>query len=312
MNTFKKHKLRLKGYQTENGKIPFSLLKDISIQITRIAESTILSYVEGNSTIKRGKTPVWLSNSIDFNLTGVKKGSTVLEVEAPTLSETIGDFQLPLHQDFNANELKDKSALDLSFYAYRQAIIKNESSYLLDKNLLKEITKLNKILDSDKAELIFESADLSVSIMKNDISEIQIMEQKSPNSLKTQIKGKLDTISHSKSQLELITKGKKIRAQLSQNLNFDDILKYFGEEVVITGLAHFTPSGSVKSFEILKIRISNQNDSYFEKIPSPIFPEFQTKDLVSKTNYQGTKFDKIFGKWPGDESTEDLIELLTK
>lgn len=311
MNTFKKHKIRLKGYQTENGKIPFSLLKDITAQVTRIAESTMLSYVEGNSTIKRGKTPSWLSNSIEFNLTGIKKGSTVLEIEAPHLSETIGEFQPLLFHDITFEELKGKSALDLSFYAYNQAISRNENSYLLDKNLLHEMSKLNKILDSDDAELIFESRNTQVSVKKSDLTEIQLFKQKSPDSLKTQVKGKLDTLSHSKSQLELITKGKKIRAQLSNNLNFDEIFKFFGEDVVITGNAHFTPNGAVKSFEIQKIRIANENDSYFEKLPIPIFPEFELTNQVQK-NYQGTKISKIFGQWPGDESTDELLELLTK
>lgn len=305
------HKIRLKGYKTENGKIPFSLLKDITLQVTRIAESTLLSYVEGNSTIKRGKTPVWLSNSLDFKLTGIKKGSTVLQVEAPTLNESIGQFQLPLFQDFNSNELENKTALDLSFYAYKQATSENNSSHLLDKNLLNELSKLSKILDSDKAELIFETKDDTITVNKRELNEIQILEQKAPESLKTQIKGKLDALSHSKSQLELITDGKKIRAQLSTNLNFDDIFEYFGEDVVITGMAHFTPNGTIKSFEILKIRISNPSDSYFEKIPTPIFPEFQISE-IEKSKYNGSKLSKLFGKWPGDESTDDLLELLTK
>ncbi len=302
----------MKGFQTENGKIPFSLLRDITIQVTRIAESTLLSYVEGNSTIKRGKTPTWLTNSLDFKLTGIKKGSTVLELEAPTLKNTIGDFQLPLFQDFDSEELNNKTALDLSFYAYDQAITNSDNSHLLDKNLLRELTRLNKILDSEKAELIFESGKNEISIKKEKISEIQILEQNSPNSLKTQIKGKLDALSHSKSQLELITKGKKIRAQLSANLNFEDIFEFFGEDVVITGLAHFTPNGTIKSFEILKIRISEPTDSYFEKIPTPIFPEFRMDKIENKSKANGSRLSKLFGQWPGDESTEELLELLTK
>lgn len=312
MSAFIKHKLRLKGYQTENGKIPFSLLKDITVQITRIAESTLLSYVEGNSTIKRGKAPTWLTESLDFNLTGITKGSTVLELEAPALKETIGNFQIPLFQDFKVEELAHKTAIDLSFYAYQQATLRKQDSPILDKNLLLEFTKLNRILDSDQAELIFESSKEKISINKETVNKIQLLEQKSPDSLKTQIKGKLDALSHSKSQLELLTEGKSIRAQLSSQLNFKDIFNFFGEDVVITGYAHFTPKGTIKSFEILKIRIAEKGDAFFEAIPTPIFPEFQLNEPELRLKNKGSKLSKLFGQWPGDESADDILELLSK
>lgn len=241
----------------------------------------------------------------------MRKGSTILEIEAPVLSESIGDIQLPIFYDFDSEDLNKKSALDLTFHAYNHAVSQMDSQ-LLDKNLLKEFAKLNKIIDSDVTELIFESGNEAYLVNRTELSEIEILEQKAPASLKTQVKGKLDLLSHSKSQLELITGGKRIRAQLSSTISFDDLFQYFGKDVVITGYAHFTPDGTVKSLEIDKIRMSTQNDSYFDRIPTPIFPEFQLEEEQSKYQYNSTKLDNIFGKWPGDESTEDILSLLSK
>ncbi len=310
MSKYKRHTIKLKGFQTENGKIPFSLLKGLGEQLTRLAESTLLSYVEGSSKIKRGKTPEWLSSAIEFNLTGIRKGSTVLDIESPILSENIGNIQLPIFQDFESTKLKETSALDLSFFAYEQALKNQEESYLLDKNLLKEITKLNRILQSDKAEIVFESNGTKLEITRDTLSEIKVLEEKTPPSIKAKITGKLDVLQHSKSQLELVTEGKKIRAKLSEKLNFDDVFQLFGEEVSISGEANFNPAGKITSFEIQAIKKAESEDEYFRNLPQPIFKEFDLKRIVEAKGYRGSNIDKVMGKWPGDESTDELLELL--
>jgi len=39
MNNYKNHTLELRGYETINGKIPFSFLKEFIEQLTSLAES---------------------------------------------------------------------------------------------------------------------------------------------------------------------------------------------------------------------------------------------------------------------------------
>ena len=85
-------------------------------------------------------------------------------------------------------------------------------------------------------------------------------------------------------------------SKLSSNLNFENVFEFFGEDVVITGITHFTPNGTIKSFEILKIRISEPSDSYFEKIPLPIFPEFKLHEIENKSKFKDFKLSKLFGQ----------------
>lgn len=310
MSNYKKHTLKLKGYETENGKISFSLLKGLGEQLTRLAESTLLSYIEGNSKIKRGKTPDWLAKSIDFNLTGIREGSTILDIEAPFLSESIGNHQIPIFQDFEVEKLKEVSALDLSFFVYQQALGNHEESNLIDKNLLKEIIRLNKILDTDKAEIIFTSSREKFEITKGTLSEIKILEEKTPPSIKAKITGKLDVLQHSKSQLEILTDGKKIRAKLSEKVRFDDVFQLFGENVSVSGIANFNPVGKIISFEITAIKKAESEDEYFKSIPQPIFEEFDLKRIAVENDYKGSDIESLIGKWPGNETTDELLEML--
>src|SRR5687768_7583038 len=100
-----KHVIRLQGFGLENGKISFSLLAKLNERLIRLSESTLLSFVEGNSTIKRGKPADWLSKSLDFQLSGIKEGSTILEIEAPVLKETISSVQVPMFGDQSIDDI---------------------------------------------------------------------------------------------------------------------------------------------------------------------------------------------------------------
>src|SRR5699024_8121912 len=109
-----------------------------------------------------------------------------------------------------------------------------------------------------------------------------VLEEKTPTSRKTKVTGKLDVLEHSKSQLELVTNGKKIRAKLSDKINFDAILELFGEEVSISGIVNFNPAGKITSFEIEALKKAESEDDYFKKLPKPIFKEFDFQRIVEE------------------------------
>lgn len=115
---------------------------------------------------------------------------------------------------------------------------------------------------------------------------------------------------HSDSLLQVITQGKRIRAFLSEELNIQEVKKYFGEEVTIDGIAHFNPKGELASFEVKKIRLAKSSDNYFKKIPQPVQQRIELKELAHEQDYKGTSLSDVIGKWPGDEDIDDLLEMI--
>ncbi|MCR9099849.1 MAG: hypothetical protein NXI25_07845 [bacterium] len=306
----KKHSLTLKGFELENGKISFRLLAGLSEQLTRLAKATLLSYVEGSSKIKKGKAPDWLLRSVDFSLTSIRAGSTVLSMEAPVLSDCIGDIQLPVFQDFDANRLKRDSALDLSFFAYEQALNEPEASHLLDKNLLREILKLKSVLGKEKTALIYQSGARSIEVSHQTLSTIQVVEEKTPASVHSKVLGKLDVLQHSNARLEIITGDKKIRAKLTDQLSFNDVFPLFGKDIVAKGIFNFNPAGNISLFEIDELSLATESDAFFKQAPQPIFQEFDLERIAAKASYTGTALHTLLGHWPGDETTDDLLQML--
>ena len=84
------YKFKLKGLKTPDGTISIRALQLLVDTLTETCERGLRLAVQGES-VKRGPIPGWLARSLDFTVTGIKKGSTTILVDAPPLGETAPD-----------------------------------------------------------------------------------------------------------------------------------------------------------------------------------------------------------------------------
>lgn len=295
----------------KNGTIPFSVLMQIVENLTKVSTGTLRILMDGYSQ-KKGKYPDWLEKSVDFDLSALKPGSTILEVHAPKLQDSITQAQLPLEFDnIKMDDVFKFSAIDLAMLAYEQAFSESGDVSLLDKPLLKDMQKFKGIFDNKEASFgISGFGKKTVTLNKESFKKIKKLETKTAPSIKSRLTGKFDLMKHSNGLLEIITQNKKIRAFLTSTIDLHSIKDFFGEEVTLDGIAHFNPRGQISSFEVSKIRIADASDEYFKRIPSPISEQLQFMEIVKSQSYQGTKLNKVVGKWPGDDRIGDLLQLL--
>jgi hypothetical protein len=306
-----KHTIRLKGFDLEEGKITFSFLEKLARQIVRVSESSVLAMVEGNSALKRGRPPGWLERSIDFELTGIKAGSTILEVEAPQLSDTLPDS---LTQT-SGRELNfdNQSALDLTLRIYEEVLSYNERPEYLDRYLLQEMYNFNSLLSKKGAAIEIASEGKRrkpVIIEEERLKKIKEIELQIPSSMKTRITGKLDVIKYTSGRIEILTPKGRVRAYLSGKVGMNDIAPFIGKEVTFAGTAHFNLRGDIASFEIAGVTEEPDKGDFFREMPRPLSKTTDLKALVSKQHYKGTRLDDVIGKWPGDEDIDDLLSML--
>ena len=83
----RKYELGLKGLVSPSGTISLRAMQEVCDLLLGVAERGLRLAVEGTS-VKRGRLPTWLMNSLDLKLIGMKKGSTILAIEAPLLGQT--------------------------------------------------------------------------------------------------------------------------------------------------------------------------------------------------------------------------------
>lgn len=313
-----KHRIILKNFDLENGKISFSKLAKLQDRLTALAEGAVLNLIEGRSKPSRGQKPKWLKEVIDFQITGLNSGSTILEIEALEISQVYQGKQFGIFDEPEAEKLLNESAFGLSSYLYDKAISQPESSGMLDKYLLQKITAFNKILDNDESEVNLisngQSQVKSVSIKRKSLKKISVTEQKTRESVKTSITGMLDVMRHKKEQMEIVTTGdQRIRAFPGNNLNIKKLKNFFGENVKITGLAHFKTDGKLKYIEILDIQIAKGEAETIEELTLPIFEDIDLKRLAKEQVWQGFnegKFKQEINDLDIEESIKEMLEAL--
>ncbi|MEI7501575.1 MAG: hypothetical protein WCK84_14150 [Bacteroidota bacterium] len=309
------HSIRLSDFGMDEGTIALSLLSKISDQLTRISESTLRLYVEGNSHLKRGKMPDWLQKSIEFKLTGITKGSTVLSIEAPVLSETLKSIQYPLFNELDSKDYSRDTALSLAMLAYQKAISEDRETDLLDKALLGEMLVFKDILDVGKRRIEMNCPSLSrkVVLEKSSFDKIRGLESATPEPIKIKLSGKLDVLKHSNSLAEIITPQKRVKVKLPDNIGFDVLKPLFGKDVTVMGLANLNPAGQLVSILLSDIHPVNSDDSFFNAIPPVLKETTDIKQLIVAQKYSRIKtaeINKLAEELDITESVEEMINAL--
>jgi hypothetical protein len=130
------------------------------------------------------------------------------------------------------------------------------------------------------------------------------------------ISGKLDVMRHTTAQLEIVTEKARIRALLSNEVTFEMVKPFFGENVSIIGDANFNPSHGITSIELSSIEKAKAGDSFFNQLDNIILKDkTDLKQLIVEQNYKGvstTRFKSLIDELQVDESVEDLLNMLTK
>lgn len=312
------HIIKFTGFEMEKGKIPFSLLIEFGEQLKKIAEGCLRLYVEGKSFPKKGRLPEWLSASLDFNFAGLKKGSTILEIEAPVLKNTLHQVQLPIYYDLEANEVMGNTALSLAMVGYDKAFCNSADTNLLDKHLLKEMMVFNKLLENEKCSINFstKNKNFQISLTKSNFTKVKKLEENTPHPIKMKITGKLDVMKHTNAQLEIVTEKGRIRALLTNDITFDKVKPFFGDKISIIGEVNFNPARSITSVELLSIEKAKEGDRFFTQLGNMIIKEkTDIKQLMVEQNYKGintARFNSIIDDLQVEESVDDLLNMLSK
>lgn len=125
------------------------------------------------------------------------------------------------------------------------------------------------------------------------------------------VSGHLDAIQHSKMRFQLLVKGDQpIPGRINEeHLSAENLRQFWGKDVTVKGIVHFRPSGRIQLFEAELIKPKETGEEVFEHAPT-----VQTQaPFVSNTLEATHKKDwlnEIWGKWPGDEPIEQLLQDL--
>ncbi|MBZ0272095.1 hypothetical protein K8I61_08660 [bacterium] len=90
----------------------------------------------------------------------------------------------------------------------------------------------------------------------------------------------------------------------------DDLAALLGTIVIVSGRAIFSSAGEAVLIEAVRVAAATENTSPWRKMPRPLAggPKRDYREPQTAT----TGINAIFGKWPGDETDEEIEDLLRR
>ncbi len=308
-----KYQIKIKGLKTPSGTISILALKDLTSIFIENSERALRLAIEGNS-LRKGQLPQWLKLAVDFNITSIKKGSTVLALEAPELSEVAAEQIRQQNLWIDLPEPND-TALTIWANAFNEATTEKYGSELYDKGLLTSFISFKDFIDKYAHSIEIDSAvDKKINRLKIDsqqIERVQKLTASIPESRKIILSGFIDVIEHYAGRFKLnLESGEKIQGEIDRSiLNLELMRDYWGKKVTVRGTADYKPNGKIRFIKADLLKPFDESEKVFEEYM--MFEE--PRELVyqiSKNKPEISPLKEIWGKWPSEESIEEILSEL--
>ena len=311
----KHYRFRLSGLREAEGQIKATSLQrtvDALLKTTERA-TRLLATGEGSG---RGQKPHWLKKATDFTITGLKPGSTILGIEAPTLRETACEV-FGLQEFWPERTTSDRAALDgtsldLASLAIREAQENDPSGDRFDSSVLEAILDFRKITGRSGIRYELTSQDSEHGNFVLDDSsytwiEIRLTEIPPPKAFI--VSGRLDKIEHDAGRFRLLVgPDSSLLGRLDPgSLEVEALRPLWGRQTTVEGMVHFKANGQPRLIEARRIGSHADRDVIFEEIPAAEISG--AKGMTPNQERQARSFDpmELWDTWPGDESIEKLL-----
>jgi len=131
--------------------------------------------------------------------------------------------------------------------------------------------------------------------------------EETPSPQAVRVAGNLDTISASQANIMLTLRdGTKVPILLEERDPMT-LKALFNEQVVVSGMAHYRPSGRLLRVVGESIARARPEDAIFEALPTAVASP-PVAALQAQDEHSGVS--AFFGTWPGDESDRELLDAL--
>ncbi len=307
------YQLRISGLREIEGQIRASTLSRILHALLATAERTTRLLATGTGA-GRGAKPRWLDATIDFTITRLTSGSTIVGIEAPRLGETARE-QFAQADLWSNQPSLDETALDLVARSIHETQMEDPAGDYFDSSVLDAILKFRKaggiagvryeMIPQGTAHGKFELDDATCASAKARLENIP-----APRSFV--VSGRLDEIRHGNDRFRLLVDGKStLLGQLdAASLDVEALRSLWGKQTTLEGLVHFKANGRPRFIEARRIGSRLEGDSVFEGMPSAETQKSQ--ELFPAKHQRFAAFDPIdlAGSWPGDEPIDELLTQL--
>ena len=308
-----KHKLILMGGLHGELRVSAAVLHEAVGALLEGARLATRFAVEGES-VRKGPRPAWLDSACAVDITGLSAGSAVIAMEAPTLREADAakfgnDGQRSLFEEIDQG-FGEQTAVDLFGQVLAAVVERGSDDVVADRALLETCVRFARVSGGGFEGLRLEGLrgrETPLVITPAHVPQIELLRDETPPPQAARVAGTLDTISASRSDVILELKdGTKVPARMEDH-DLDALKKLLGKAVVVSGVAHYRPSGRLLLLDVESIGEAGAGDRVFETAP---IARKRLPVVTPVAQDESSGVSAFFGTWPGHESEEELLEAL--
>jgi hypothetical protein len=313
MNTVK-YQLRLRGLQTPDGTVRVRVLTGVLDRLLSFAERGLRLAIEGQS-VKRGTLPSWIAKSVDMTVTGIQTGSTILDIEAPMLGDTVGE-QIRQQDFWVTPPSPSDTAFTLVVRSVNDATSEDLESEYYDGGVLESLRGMRSFVEGENQFLELRAIDRpqeQFSLGRQEIERVDRLQVRTPVSQAFIVSGVLNAIEHSRRKFQLVVdQGQIIPGRVNEEfMSAEDMRHLWGRKVSVKGVVHFKPSGHVRLLDAHLLKPMESGEEIFGALPQAQTEAAFVRDVASPQSQKDWLKD-VWGQWPGDESMEELLADIEK
>ncbi len=300
----------LKSTKEYGERLPSEPVGWLLSQMPDLALRAVRMRFEGRSTV-RGVRPGWLENASDIRIIDVYgEDDAHVVFDCPTLGEGAPEFYRQ-RQLWSSRPEADLTALELVGDAITELRNQDRDSSFVDKGLLKSVRRLSKAVGNGFSEISLPGGPSrdSVPIDQAVIETAGEFLRTTPRPQRVRVSGILDMVRASTSAFEIVLDdGRELAGVLIDN-DVQEIKHLLEKPVMVQGTAIFRPSGNVLRIEASSIYETNTISEIWSEMPRARRDYIDRSELVERQG-PNSGVAAIMGAWPGDETDEEIAELL--
>jgi hypothetical protein len=261
----------------------------------------------------KGKRPRWLTAASDIRfLEHTGEDVTILHFSVPRLGEAARNLY-EQREFWSTRPDPSDTGFDLFGDVIKDVTSNDTDSIRFDRRLLQQIERFRYGLNGtfQRMEITSErfTAEKPAIIDKQVVETASRLSHNTPEPQKTRVVGTLDMIRSSTNSFAIKLKdGEEVRGVLTEGkiAKVTDLLE---REVLILGKAIYRPSGKLLRIDADEVIPASDQDRFFSSIPKPKRTRFDLREAIKDQQHK-KGVAAIYGKWPGNETDEEIEAAL--
>lgn len=268
-----------------------------------------------NRSSMRGRKPAWFKAASDIRFVGHEgDDQTDLLFEVPTFAESAEEL-------YRQQELwpTKPAESDTGFEVFGDVLddvsVDNRDSDRFDRPLLKHIVELRPLFDGELFREIEVGSErrrggLLPRINPAVIGNAKNFYRTTPGPRRIKLYGTLDMIRASTQSFGLKLQNAEEAPGVLVGGDVCDLQGLLNQPVTVYGEAVYRPSGKLLRIDADEIVPATERDQFFSKVPHGIPKSNIQRTIRDQAHKRGIA--AIIGKWPGDETEDQIQEALRR